>query len=53
MSVYMIIEAKEIWDQEQYGEYIKKVPQTVAHFGGKYLARGGQASLVVRAEAWS
>ncbi|MDD5492477.1 MAG: DUF1330 domain-containing protein [bacterium] len=45
MSVYMIIEAKEIIDQEQYGEYIKRVPKIVAQFGGKYLARGGQITV--------
>lgn len=41
----MIIEAKEVWDQEQYSEYTKRVPQTIAQFGGKYLARGGQITV--------
>ncbi len=45
MSVYMIIEAKEVFDQEKYGEYIKRVPLTVESFGGKYLARGGQVTV--------
>jgi hypothetical protein len=27
MSVYMIIEAKEVMNKQKYGEYIQKVPQ--------------------------
>ena len=40
MSVYMIVEAKKITDKKGYGEYIRKVPETIKKFGGKYLARG-------------
>lgn len=46
MSVYMIVEAKEIMDKEKYGEYIQRVPQTIEKFGGKYLVRGGQVTTV-------
>lgn len=46
MAVYMIIEAKEIMDRSQYGEYIEKVPRTIEKFGGKYLARGGEVTVV-------
>ncbi len=46
MAVYMIIEAKEVMDKAGYGEYIKKVPQTIEKFGGKYLARGGNVTVV-------
>ena len=46
MSVYMIVDVKEVMDKDQYGEYIKKVPATIARFGGKYLARGGDVSVV-------
>jgi uncharacterized protein (DUF1330 family) len=46
MSVYMIIEAKEIMDRTKYGEYIEKVPQTIKKYGGKYLARGGNVTVV-------
>jgi len=46
MSVYMIVEAKEITDKQKYGEYIQKVTQTIERFGGKYLARGGQIEVV-------
>jgi len=51
MSVYMIVEAKEILDREKYGEYIQKVPETVARFGGTYLARGGEVTVI--AGDWS
>ncbi|MFA6358648.1 MAG: DUF1330 domain-containing protein [Candidatus Omnitrophota bacterium] len=46
MSVYMIVEAKEVTDKNKYSEYIQKVPQTIAKFGGKYLARGGKVLTV-------
>lgn len=46
MSVYMIVEVKDVTDKKRYGEYIQKVPQTVAKFGGKYLVRGGRAKSV-------
>jgi uncharacterized protein (DUF1330 family) len=46
MSVYMIIEAKEVWDREMYGKYIEKVPAIVEKFGGKYLARGGAVTVI-------
>lgn len=46
MSVYMIVEAKEVMDNKKYGEYIQKVPETIARFGGRYLIRGGQVKVV-------
>jgi uncharacterized protein (DUF1330 family) len=46
MAVYMIIEAKEVMDRTRYGEYIEKVPRTIEKYGGKYLARGGQVTVV-------
>ncbi len=46
MAVYMIIEAKEVMNKAGYGEYIKKVPQIIEKFGGKYLARGGNIKVV-------
>ena len=46
MSVYMIVEAKEVMDKKKYGDYIQKVPETIARFGGRYLARGGQVKVV-------
>ena len=46
MSVYMIVEAKEVTDKGKYGEYIQKVPQTIEKFGGTYLVRGGNTKVV-------
>jgi len=46
MSVYLIVEAKEITDPRKYQEYIQKVPVTIQKFGGRYLVRGGQATPV-------
>ena len=46
MPVYMIVEAKEVMDKKGYSEYIQKVPQTIAKFGGKYLVRGGEVKTV-------
>ena len=42
----MIVEVKEVFDPQKYGEYVQKVPETVRKFGGKYLVRGGQAEAV-------
>jgi uncharacterized protein (DUF1330 family) len=46
MSVYMIVETKEVIDKQKYGEYIQKVPQTIEKFGGKYLARSNKIKVV-------
>jgi uncharacterized protein (DUF1330 family) len=40
MPVYMIIEI-EVLDESTYAEYVRKVPATVAKYGGRYLVRGG------------
>jgi uncharacterized protein (DUF1330 family) len=42
----MIVETREVKDKEKYSEYIRKVPQTIEKFAGKYLARGGEVSVV-------
>ena len=41
MSVYMIIEM-QIKDDKLYTEYVAKVPEVIAKYGGRYLARTGQ-----------
>ena len=43
MSVYMIVDAKEILDRQKYGEYIQKVPQTIAKI--RYHSREGDNHL--------
>lgn len=42
MPAYLIVNI-EITDPDRYADYIKACPATVVQFGGKYLARGGQA----------
>ena len=40
MAAYVIGEV-EIRDMEDYKDYAKGVPATIAQYGGKYLVRGG------------
>jgi uncharacterized protein (DUF1330 family) len=46
MSVYIVIEPKEVSDKQKYGEYVQKVPQIIEKFGGKFLSRGGQVMVI-------
>lgn len=41
MSAYVIVDI-EITDPEGYQAYKELAPAAVAHYGGKYLARGGK-----------
>ena len=43
MSVYMIIEI-QIKNEQLYAEYIAKIPEVIAKYGGRYLARTGQVT---------
>jgi uncharacterized protein (DUF1330 family) len=38
MSAYMIVEAKTK-DPKKYAQYLAKVPEIAARYGGRYLAR--------------
>ena len=40
MAVYVIVNVR-VTDPARYEEYRGKVPATIAHYGGRYLARGG------------
>ena len=40
MTAYVIIDV-EVADPEGYKEYARLAPETVALYGGKYIARGG------------
>jgi uncharacterized protein (DUF1330 family) len=40
-GVYFIAEI-EIIDVEEYNSYATRAPETVAHYGGRYLVRGGK-----------
>ncbi|MBI3376356.1 MAG: DUF1330 domain-containing protein [Betaproteobacteria bacterium] len=50
MSAYVIGEV-EITDPQSYQEYAKRVPETVARHGGRYLVRGG--AVETREGDWS
>lgn len=41
MAAYVVAEV-EVTDPATYEEYRKLVPATVAHYGGKFLVRGGK-----------
>lgn len=41
MVAYVITDL-EISDPEGFAEYSRRVPDSLARFGGRYLARGGQ-----------
>lgn len=46
MPVYLIVEIKLVTDIEKYSEYMRKVPQIIKKFGGRYLFRGGKVRVV-------
>jgi len=46
MPVYLIIDVA-IKDQEVYGEFVAGVPAVVEKYGGRYLARSGEISVMV------
>ncbi len=41
MRVYSVVNV-QITDPARYAEYREKAPSTIARYGGKYLARGGE-----------
>jgi uncharacterized protein (DUF1330 family) len=41
MPAYLIVESS-VKDGESYRQYVSKVPETLARFGGRYLARGNR-----------
>ena len=45
MAAYLIVNI-DVTDPEKYREYIGAVPRTIAAYGGKYLARGGEVEVL-------
>ena len=45
MSVHVLIDIKII-NRDMYMEYVKKVPPIVKKFGGRYLARGENITIL-------
>jgi uncharacterized protein (DUF1330 family) len=41
MTAYMVIDST-VKDRARYQEYISRVPETLARFGGRYLSRGNR-----------
>ena len=41
MTAYVVVQA-EVTDWDRFREYLKASPGTIARFGGKYVARGGE-----------
>ena len=41
MSAYLVVQAK-VHDGDRFKIYLSQVPELIAKYGGKYLARGGQ-----------
>ncbi len=40
MAAYVIVQVK-VTDWERFKEYLKETPRTIARYGGRYVARGG------------
>ena len=45
MAVYAVVNIR-ITDPDRYEEYREQAPPTIAHYGGKYLARGGTTEVL-------
>jgi uncharacterized protein (DUF1330 family) len=45
MAVYAVVNIR-VSDPDCYAEYREKAPATIAHYGGKYLARGGAVEVL-------
>jgi uncharacterized protein (DUF1330 family) len=41
MAAYVIARV-EVIDQQRYSKYLEATPPTIAKFGGRFVARGGQ-----------
>ncbi len=45
MAVYAVVNVR-VADPDRYAEYRAKAPDTISHYGGKYLARGGAVEVL-------
>ncbi|MFL5805079.1 MAG: DUF1330 domain-containing protein [Roseiflexaceae bacterium] len=43
MSAYVVVEI-EVLDQERYETYKQLAPPSIAQYGGRYVARGGEVT---------
>ena len=42
MAAYVIVQA-EVTDRDRFREYLRESPGVISKYGGKYIARGGEA----------
>ena len=42
MAAYVIVQA-EVTDRDRFREYLRESPGVISQYGGKYIARGGEA----------
>ncbi len=45
MTVYSVVNV-QVTDPARYAEYVEETPATIARYGGKYLARGGEVEVL-------
>lgn len=45
MAVYVVVNVR-VTDPVRYAEYRDKAPDTIARYGGRYLARGGAVEVI-------
>ena len=45
MAVYAVVNVR-VTDPDRYAEYRAKAPDSISHYGGKYLARGGAVEVL-------
>ncbi len=45
MAVYAVVNVR-VTDPTRYEEYKEKAPASIAHYGGRYLARGGTVEVL-------
>jgi uncharacterized protein (DUF1330 family) len=41
-----IVARIEVSDWSRYGEYVKHTPRVIAQFGGRFIVRGGEATVL-------
>ena len=45
MAVYVVVNVR-VTDPARYAQYRDKAPDTIARYGGRYLARGGAVEVI-------
>jgi uncharacterized protein (DUF1330 family) len=45
MAAYVIVQV-QVTDWDKFKIYLKETPRTIAQFGGRYVARGGETAVL-------